>query len=441
MAPDRRQREVASKMSEIRPFAAIRYGTRAGVDVSTRVSPPYDILDAEDKRRLLEQDARNFVEIDLPHVPPKRAGPPEVYAAAAKAFEGWLADGTLVRDPAPSLYVYHQRYRYEDVDYVRKMFFARLRLEPFGQGSVFPHEATFGGPKEDRLCLTQAVRANLSPIFGLYEDAENEVARRLEASLRAEPDAFASMDGVENRLWTVNEQAVIEDVVRLLVPKAMYIADGHHRYGTALLYREALTEREGTLAADHAANFVLCVLCAMEDQGLLILPTHRVVPGFNLTARQLKHDQPVEVAHLLVEQAAEVPAALRKFGPQALGLYNSRDNAFFMVRPWDADLMQRCEPERSEAYRGLAVAFLHSYLIEQLVRKEMGDARPLEIRYAKAAQEAVDLARAAGGSAFLMQSTTMEELRAVCQAGDLMPQKSTYFFPKLVSGLVINPLT
>jgi uncharacterized protein (DUF1015 family) len=179
----------------------------------------------------------------------------------------------------------------------------------------------------------------------------------------------------------------------------------------------------------------------MEDPGLLILPTHRVVPGVNLTARQLKHDQPVEVAHLLVEQAAHVPAALRKFGPQALGLYNSRDDAFFMVRPWETDLVQRCEPERSEAYRRLAVAFLHSYLIEQLVRRETGDARPPEIRYVKAAQEAVDLARATGGSAFLMQPTTMEELRGVCQAGDLMPQKSTYFFPKLVSGLVINPLT
>jgi len=429
-------------MSTIRPFPAIRYATSpASHDISTRLAPPYDILDLADKQRLLDPDPQNFVKIDLPHIPPKSAGPPEAYDASRRQIEQWLADGTFVRDPQPAIYAYHQGYNYNGVEYVRKMFFARLRIEPFGTGSVFPHERTFGGPKEDRLCLTQATRSNLSPIFGLYEDAQNTVALRLEQALADQPLAVGKLEGVENRLWAISDPETIAEVAGLMADKAIYIADGHHRYGTAGLYRNWLVEQEGPLPEDHPANFVLAVLCAMEDPGLLILPTHRVLPGIQLTGDLLRKDERVEVARLLVEKAEEIPAGLAKFGPQAVGLCHARDDGYLVVRPRDPDILLDLEPEHTDAWRSLGVAFLHAYLIDRITTPQLCDGQAPDIRYVKATQAAVDEARQTDGTAFLMQATTMEELRGVCHAGEVMPHKSTYFYPKLASGLVINPLT
>lgn len=429
-------------MSTIRPFAAIRYATGASQwDVSRRLSPPYDILDLNDKQRLLAADAKNFVRVDLPHTPPKSAGPLEAYEASRRQIEAWLDDGTMVRDRQPALYVYHQYYTHGGVEYVRRMFFARLRIEHFGSGSVFPHERTFGGPKEDRLALMKATRAQLSPVFGLYQDAENAVARRLEQALPAEPVAVGTLDGVENRVWAVTGTDTVAEVAKLMAAKAIYIADGHHRYGTAGLYRDWLVEQEGPVPEDHPANFVLCVLCAMEDPGLLILPTHRVLPGVIVSDALLREDSRVQVADLATARAEVVPQALAEFGPQAIAFHSADGKGYSMIRPAAPDVLKDLETEHSEAWRKLGLAFLHAYLLDRVVTPKLCGGHAPEIRYIKAAQAAVDEAQASGGTAFLMQATTMEELRSVCQAGDLMPHKSTYFYPKLASGLAVNPLT
>lgn len=427
-------------MSNVRPLRAIRYATTTGRDLGARLAPPYDVLDQHDKDALLARDARNFVKLDLPHVPPKAAGPPAAYAAAADALRAWLADGTLIKDDNEAIYVYHQRYTQGPETYVRKMFFARLMLEPFGTGAVFPHEQTFGGPKEDRLCLMRATAANLSPIFGLYEDAANQVARRLEQALTPEPAAHGTLDGVENRLWPVSDPAVIADVTKLMSGKAIYIADGHHRYGTSLLYRESLTPSGAALPAEHPANYTLCVFCAMEDAGLLILPTHRALPAVRATWTQFQADSELAVEPL---DAADADAALRqvaRLGPQALGAFLANEKRFVAIRPKRPELLDALEPRHSGAWRRLALSFLHAYLLDRFVTPKLCGGHAPEIHYIKSAAAAVEDVMPTGGTAFLMQPTTMEELRAVCQANDLMPQKSTFFFPKLASGLVINPL-
>ncbi len=428
-------------MSTIRPFAAIRYDTSRSRDLSRKLAPPYDILDQADKDRLLAGDPQNFVKIDLPFIPPKSAGPEAVYREARRQLDAWLADGTLVRDTTPAIYVYHQAYTHGGTHYLRKMFFARLRIEPFGEGSVFPHERTFGGPKEDRLALTRATQANLSPIFGLYEDAPNRVARRLEQALTPEPLATGTADGVENRLWAVTDAATIADVTQMMAPLPIYIADGHHRYGTAMLYRDWLREQHGGLPADHPAHFVLCVFCAMEDPGLLILPTHRVLPGVKLTPETLAADRAVQVQPLDVTGPTAARAALARLGPQAVGVWSAAGGRYFALRPADPDILRPLEPERSEPWRRLGLAFLHAYLLDRLVTPKVCGGQAPEIHYVKSDDGAVEEARQSGGSVFLLQPTTMEELRAVCKANDLMPQKSTYFYPKLASGLVVNPLT
>ncbi len=428
-------------MSTIKPFPGVRYTTDKNSDLSNRLAPPYDILGEDDKRALLSRDPHNFVEIDLPHTPPKAAGPPEKYEQARKTLDAWLADGVMTRDDQPALYVYHQVYHYGGAAYVRKMFFARLKLEPFGEGSIFPHERTFGGPKEDRLALTKATQTNLSPIFGLYEDADNVVARRLERALPGEPLATGKLDDVENRLWAVTDRATIDEVAKLMGPKATFIADGHHRCGTAMLYRDWLNEQEGPLPEDHPANYVLCVFCAMEDPGLLILPTHRVLPDVGVTRDTFENDDQVKVTPLEVQTADQAIFALKDLGPQAVGVYAAQDKKFWAIHPQDATILDKLEPDRTEAWRRLGLAFLHAYVLERTVKPKLLGGEDPEIRYIKANDAAVEEADSTGGTAFLMQATTMEEMRAVCSAGDLMPQKSTYFYPKLASGLVVNPLT
>lgn len=428
-------------MATIRPFPAIRYATRPGaIDISSKLAPPYDVLDQAGKDALLAGDATNFVAIDLPHVPPKDAGPPAAYEGAARRMSDWIRSGVLVRDESPAIYAYHQRFRHHGTEYVRKKFFARLRLEEFGSGQVFPHEQTFGGPKEDRLCLTKATRANLSPIFGLYEDPNGAVSRTLDAALPAEPTAVGTLEGVESRLWTVTQRDVVGAVVRTLADKAVYIADGHHRYGTALLYRQWLVSQPGRLPDDHPAHDVLCVFCAMEDPGLLILPTHRVLPGRPVSAAALAADPRLEVEPLPNVGVDDALARLPRYGPQAVALFDAGQDGCAIVRPRDADVLAPFEPKRSPAWRRLGLAFLHAFLLDRLLTPRLPGGAAPEIHYIKAAADAVNEARATRGSAFLLQPTTMQELRDVCRAGDLMPQKSTYFFPKLASGVVVNPL-
>jgi uncharacterized protein (DUF1015 family) len=427
-------------MSTIRPFPAIRYAPHKSRDLSTRLAPPYDILDEQDKRAMLAADPRNFVKIDLPYTPPKSAGPAELYQAAKATMDQWLADGTMVRDPAPALYVYHQTFTHAGTQYIRKMFFAALKLEPFGEGSIFPHERTFGGPKEDRLALTKATQANLSPIFGLYEDAKNIVAERLEKALPAEPLAIGTLDGVENRLWSITDSATIAEVTGLMMPKPTYIADGHHRCGTAMLYRDWLVQQQGPLPADHPANFVLCVFCAMEDPGLLILPTHRILPEVGVSIAELAADRALDVSPLDASSPTPAIAALKARGPQAVAVYHSPSKTYFAVRPSNKNILDPFEPTHSEAWRRLGLAFLHAYLFDRLITPTLCGGTAPEIKYIKSDDDAIRTAIETHGTAFLMQPTTMEELRGVCSAGDLMPQKSTYFYPKLASGLVINPL-
>lgn len=427
-------------MSIVRPFAAIRFAAPPGGDISTKLAPPYDVLDQAGKDALLARDADNFVRVDLPVAPAKSAGPPEAYTACDAQLRAWLSSGVMVRDAAPAIYVYHQRYTHAGRDYLRKKFFARLRLEPFGEGSVFPHERTFGGPKEDRLALTKATRANLSPIFGLYEDSANELSAFLERACPSTPLARGTLDGVESILWGVSDAAAIDRVATFMAGKSIYIADGHHRYGTGLMYRDWLRTQQGGLPDDHAANFVLCVFCAMEDPGALILPTHRVLPQLRVPESEFRSAMQIDVAPLAATSADAAIVELRKHGPQAIAWLDGVDGRYHVLKPRSADILDSIATDHSPAWRRLGLAFLHAFVLDCIVRPKLLRGEEPTIHYVKAAADAAAEARETAGTAFLMQPTTMEEMRAVCSAGDLMPQKSTFFYPKLASGLVVHSL-
>jgi len=426
---------------EIQAFSAIRYDVeRFGRDWSAVIAPPYDVLDASDKDRLLVGSRYNIVAVDLPVAPAREAGRPEVYEEAGRTLREWLAAGVLRRDPAPGLYICHQMCEVAGQQLTRRMLLTVMRIEEFAKGVVIPHERTYAGPKEDRLRLMRATRCQLSPVFGLYGDPSNSVAAATDPGERP-PDVTASLDGVTHRLWAETDAASIAHVRMLLDGARVYIADGHHRYLTAMSYRDELAAAAGgRLPPDHPAQFVLVGLCAMEDPGCVILPTHRVLSGMG----------PVSAADLTRLWAAgcsfsKAPSASVEtlVSPDAghdVAICDGAEEGFYVGTFTDRGILARLAPERSDAWRKLDLAYLHRYLIDELLTRKVLAGTPPTIRYTPSAEEAQRLARESRGVAVLVKPTQLSQLRAVADAGDLMPPKSTYFYPKLATGLVIYPL-
>ncbi|NIA07654.1 MAG: DUF1015 family protein [Actinobacteria bacterium] len=433
-------------MTQIQPFRAIRYNTENNRDISAVVAPPYDVIGARLRDELSARDEHNIVRIDLPHIPPASLGPPQAYARSAELLKQWTQQKVLVQDSEPALYYYQQTFKVGQITHTRCAFFARVKLEELGSGSIMPHEQTFSGPKEDRLALTKATRCNLSPVFCLYPDQNNEVLAAL-GPQGNEPDCAAELDGVRNELWAVQDAAKLARVGELMADKKVYIADGHHRYGTSLNYRKYLEESGQSIDDEHPANFINMVLVSAADAGLVILPTHRVLKGLpddsvnrlrSSTAEQLDWIK----TNLGADKAADFDAAIAGKHSQAMGLYDGRQDKLFVLVPTSEDLLATYAPDRAEAWRKLPVGILHRYLLEEKLGKEISPGCQPQISYVHA-DEAVRLCKSAEGGhqcAFLLQPTTMAQLLAVVEAGELMPQKSTFFYPKIPTGLVINPL-
>jgi uncharacterized protein (DUF1015 family) len=278
----------------------------------------------------------------------------------------------------------------------------------------------------------KTTRSQLSPIFGLYLDPDNKVMNLLESKLAPEPDFTATMEGVENRLWAVTDPGIIATVRDAMADKKLYVADGHHRYGTAMMYRDWLIEKEGELPADHPARFVLMALAVMDDPGMLILPTHRVL---------------VEIDDLTDEQIIEAWSAgldirpADQIDPKAdFNLLSGRSGKRWTAKIKNRGVLRDLEPNESEAWTALDMAYLHRYMLQELLVNKIRGGKEFKIRYVKSLPDTERTAADEQGLAVIAQSTPMDQLRAVSEAGGLMPQKSTFFFPKLATGMVFNPL-
>jgi len=413
-------------MLEVSPFAAVRFdAARCGGDISSLIAPPYDVLDEDEKNGLLRRDPRNIAAIDLPHLPPKFAGPAEAYEEAAELFRRRLSDGTLIREKSPAIYLYHQTFTHAGRSYTRRMFIARLRLQPFGQGSILPHERTFGGPKEDRLALMKATKCQLSPIFGLYADPVDQIGSAFAATAGRDADVFGTLDGVENRMWVVTDRKTMAAVVSLMAEKKVYIADGHHRYDTALLYRDYVASQSNlSLSETHPAQYIMFVLASMDDPGCLILPYHRALADIGL--------------NLLLDAWKEGTEPAPKERADVV-LYDGLKGTETALRFTNRAVLETLAPDECEAWHQLDYAYLHRYLMDELLDAKLGEDKPA-VRYLKSVEDAKKTARDESGVALLLRATPMAHLRAVSEAGGLMPQKSTYFHPKLATGMTINPL-
>jgi len=424
-------------MPEVAPFRGLRYN-KAKVELDDVVAPPYDVISPALQDRLYKKNPWNVVRLILGREENR-------YEAAAGTFHQWQHDDILVREPSPSIYLLHQIFDGPGGDPVtRKGFIALCRLEEFDKKIVLPHEKTHAKPKEDRLKLFQATRSNLSQIFSLYADPEKEVDRAMNGISKTDPAIDVTYDGVHNKLWPVVDDSVIGSVRQFMASRQALIADGHHRYETALAYREMM--RAGNLrhTGEEPYNFVMMFFTNVDDTGLVIYPTHRVV--HSLASFDVKDFLDRAAGHFIVREFEQHSALLSALGssagPSFVMIAQGRQSGILLslkpVLPVDEVISDPLPPEVKE----LDVTILHRLVLRNLlgISLEAQEAKQ-HIDYIRDASEAVSLvASGTAQLAFLMNATKIQQVRAVANAGHTMPQKSTYFFPKLLSGLVINSL-
>ncbi len=431
-------------MAEIRPFRGLRYDLAQVGALSDVVAPPYDVIGPELQARLYDASPYNAIRLELNREEPGDAPGSDRYARAASFLRNWRKAGVLRDDDQPELYVYHQTFEVEGRSFTRKGFFARVRLEPFGQGRIFPHEQTLSGPKADRLALYKATGMNLSPVFGLYPDPRNEVLAAVEAGIR-DRTPIESVDhlGVVNRLWPVSDPVAHTAAQGLMADRAVFIADGHHRYETGLKYRDELAEAGDLSGPDDPANFVMMMLVSMGDPGLQILPTHRLVSGlpgltFEALAERLSAEFDVEDAGAGEAGCRAAWEAIEVNGDQdALGFGTVADGRWLVARLRSYDAMDRLVPDHSPEWRALGVSVLHELVMNHLLS---GVGQPA-FRYVHLLEEVLPaVASRECDLACLVPPAGMEHVEAIASNLEKMPPKSTYFYPKLLTGLVFNPL-
>lgn len=429
-------------MADIRAFRAFRYDLGRVGALRDVIAPPYDVIDPALQQALYDRSPYNVIRLILDQEKPTDTEADNRYVRAARCLRDWQQDGVLAQDSARSLYVYHQDFEVEGQRYTRKGFLARVRLEPFGKGKIYPHEETLAGPKADRLKLFQATAMNLSPVFGLFPDEAGEVQEKLDAAVgRALPLEAVDHLGVVSRLWPVTDQHVVSAVTGLLGPRPVFIADGHHRYETGLRYLEERREAGEVRDAESPANFILMMLVSMSDPGLIILPTHRLVSGIAaLTAEQLRG---LLAEHFQVETVGRGEKAARDTweliqadgGQELLGFGTVADDIWQTARFRSGRLSAELAPQQSAAWRELAVSVLHVLVLGKLLS---GQPR---CRYVHLTREVIEAVAAKECElAVLVPPATMQHVEAIAGNREKMPPKSTYFYPKLLSGLVFNPL-
>jgi uncharacterized protein (DUF1015 family) len=426
-------------MAILRPFRALRYNPAVVGDLSTVVAPPYDVISPARRDALYERSAFNAVRLIL-----NRA--PDPYAAAAQALRAWRRDGVLQRDAQQSLCYHVEDFVHPDGStHRREGVIGAVRLEPFTTGRIRPHERTFARHKEDRMRILRAVRTNLSPIFGLFADQMTALdPARAVAAARPPDMALEDDTAVRHRAWLISEPTRIEPISAALAHETIFIADGHHRYETALAYA---AECRGRGASDPQAphNFIMMYLTSMSDPGLVILPTHRVftgaagVPAPAVVARLRQHFRLTPFARGARD---EFLACLRQHRDDGgIGVVVAGSGEWYVATLADPAALDTHAAHLAPAVRRLDVAILDTVILRGLMDIDCTAAAQAGwLTYTHDDDDALRALEAGAPAVFLMNAPRIEDVQAVCLAGETMPEKSTYFFPKLPTGLVFRPL-
>jgi uncharacterized protein (DUF1015 family) len=418
-------------MAGVEPLRALHYDLSEAAQLGDVVSPPYDVIDGEMRTELASRSLHNVVDLDLPEDPD--GGDP--YELAAKLLAQWKGEGVLVHDSEPAIWALTQDYTAPDGrSLTRRGFLARVRLAEYGQG-IRPHERTQPGPKEDRLRLTRATKHNLSPIFSLYP---GDAWPHIEPALGADPwGEVRDDDGTVHRVWRVGDPSVHEAIASTLADGELLIADGHHRYETAMTYAREI-------GGDGPHNYVLMALVSLEDPGLTVFATHRLLSGLDRDKHQAIFDAASSGFELSeVGDDSIVPAPDE--APVSFGYMDSAQQQGWRLtlKPEGEKALDEILAGRSEAYRRLDSAALEELFLARALGLSADDiAAKKGLGYTPSTEEALaKVKRGDYDAAFFLRPTPVDQVRAVADAGETMPPKSTYFFPKLLTGIVFNPLT
>lgn len=421
-------------MAVIRPFRALRFDTEKAGEISSLVCPPYDIISEDERLAYLAENENNIIRLELP----KGEDP---YGEAGRTLKRMKDSGVLKIDEKPAVYVYEEEFTVDGVTRSFKGCIVRVRIEEFEKGVILPHEHTLSKAKEDRFNLMKATNCNFSQIYSLYMDDEHAVTKRLEALCSGEPEqSLTDGEGVTHRLWTIKDEDEIRAIFNAFADKKLYIADGHHRYETSIRYRNYCRENG---IGNGAEDYVMMMLVDMEHPGLLVLPTHRIVRDLeSFDAEELlngckKYFDLEEISR------EDIDAKLKEH-------YDAGDNSFVFVSGGKFVLMTLREKNAvsekleyiCEAYCSLDVTVLHTLVLEELLGIDQANmANQINLTYVKKTDDAI--AATENGTAqcaFILNPTKVTEIRDVASAGEVMPQKSTYFYPKLITGLVMNEI-
>jgi uncharacterized protein (DUF1015 family) len=416
-------------MAEVEPLRALHYALERTGGLQEVIAPPYDVISPEDRIELEARSPYNVVRIDLP------VGE-DPYDLAAEQFAAWRKQGVIVRDEQPAVWVLEQDYTGPDGSLrQRRGVLARVRVEQYGPGRIRPHERTHPGPKEDRLKLTRATKANLSPIFSLFDDPDNAATEALERATKSDPWGQATdEDGTVNRLWRVTDPGQLAQITGAAKHAELLIADGHHRYETARVYAEEI-------GGDGPHTYVLMCLVALEDPGLTVFPTHRLL-------RDLRPDQHETLANALrdnftIERLSSASELAPAYGqPVSFGYIDAHFRQPFRLTLKDQAIADRALADHAEPYRRLDTAVLEALILKGALEMSDEDIDHMAgLDYARDFDHALELVESGErDAAFFVAPTPIEEVRAVAAAGESMPPKSTYFFPKVPTGLLFNSL-
>ena len=431
-------------MADIQPFTGLRYNTDIVGDLSSVTTPPYDIISPEDQDRFYHMHPFNVIRLELGKELPEDDENNNKYTRAANFLNEWIESGVLKFEDKESLYIYGQDFTAPDGRQLScKGLVCLVKLEEFEKGIILPHEETLSKAKSDRMNLLQSTYTNFSAIYSLYMDQEHEITPVLNQCSESAPDlSFVASDGVTQKLWVVSDKDIIAQITGAFQNKQLFIADGHHRYETALQFRNK-QHALGTYSEHEKFDYVMMFLADIEEEGLLVLPTHRMLHNLDNFQEETLIERAnqnfiIEKIPLPQDSVAHYMESSIAQKEKTFGLYTGKDY-FYTLTLRDIQAQRDALPEKSNAYNNLDVAILHTLILEQILGIGQNDMRSGEyLTYTRDSAEAVSSVQSGQYQcSFFLNPTKISDIKAVSLENEKMPQKSTYFYPKLTTGIVM----
>lgn len=418
-------------MASIRPFAGLRYDIALS-PLECLTAPPYDVLSPAERDAYAAREPHNVVHLTLPEQKDDDRSKFVKYARSSALLTAWRQDGSLKRESAPAIYRYTQEFSLPEIPsaFSRTAIISLIKVEPYEAGIVLPHEQTFPKHKEDRMRILEATRAHLECIFGLFEDPDGAVLKAIHNATASDSIVTHSDEGVTHTLEPITGEDSISELVRLLDDKKVWIADGHHRYETALAFRQNLGPKDCLVPED----FMMMALCSISDPGLVLLPTHRILKSSKLSRDEIL-SRLATVFEIEEARTGELMAKIEGYhraGTRAFGLA-IEDGGYVLTEKERGSVLAHNVSEESVLLKDLDVTVLHRVILEKLL-----EVTGLEqISYTRDSQEAISATASGAAASFLMNPPSVDDMQRIAIGGEKMPQKSTYYYPKILSGLVI----